>query len=1120
MNRFLSTSVLVFIHLNLFSQIQLPYNQRFDVAEGAPWVHYSIKGTDNWEIGTPAGQYLKGAFSNPNCWVTNLKGNTDINSVMCLETPYFSFMDNKLYYMSFYHKFRCYASGGNIEYSIDSCKTWKLLEGNDIDKYFWYNTATISVLNNKQGWSGMNSMYYQSFQESKFNLGFLKGEKAVKFRFKYASNSDGYEGWAIDNFAIDTIFVNLIAENTADIHISQFFNSVKVNYSYRIEGFHSGYHPFKTKYYLSTDSILDIDDLEIDSSSVLMSNNKFNYDKQIFIPDSLHSGLYYILHQHSCSDFKESNLNDNLGYNILRIDSAFIDGYKDDFEKSKVEWDSKNSYWEYGTGNYFQIEGSHSGFKSWYINHLPVSGGDRTTHLLKSPYLNFSDSLENYMCFYYRIKNSEYKTINISLDLYKFGNDQNSYNKQSVKLSPPRIQDWDCHCEKLSYLKGHKNSRIDINFESYAHEGHHADLLNVDDIYIGHAKPDFSARNIMEWNTPTSIASDTLTLTIFNGGITATKECQNQFFWSSDSIFDQSDQLIATDILKSIPDTSIILKKIRINKPTTQIGTYYLFYKLDATNTNEEIWENNNFGSVKIVQQQVISLPYINNFENQQVGWRHYATFGKDNWQIQNAQNLSYSKLNELSNVWCTGNSLLFDSRIHLLTPMFDLTTLKNPVLEFDAFFEAYNMNMSYSIDGGISWQVLDRSNSSFKIWYESSSGSHSSDLLIEKLEKTFTRNSLFQGVDNNRTTRFILDISKLSNNKKIIFRFNLSTTLKNEGWEYTGKGVILDNFSIKEKNVDLSIPYKKRLMISSLSKSVKFDMNIYNTGNYISDSVNISYYLSKDTIIDDQDQILDQVIIPPISPDRYFYINRKLPVVGISNYNYLLYYIDSKNRINESNELNNKGFWDLSLNPIADFPYVNNYNDSIIDGWKPYCTESYYRLRTIVALNEPVYSNGKRSFEWFTDKLGFSASVNNLPIFYLESPVFDFSGQSNVYIGFNVYSLGTQDRYTEGANLEYSLDGGEKWTLLGVHRDPLGANWYNYYQAYQLNNEPCWNGNLTYFKTANYDCSSILANKKNVIFRFKYRGILDVYYGYGFRLDNFIVSPNKFAVDLVALKN
>src|SRR5258708_22207254 len=54
---------------------------------------------------------------------------------------------------------------------------------------------------------------------------------------------------------------------------------------------------------------------------------------------------------------------------------------------------------------------------------------------------------------------------------------------------------------------------------------------------------------------------------------------------------------------------------------------------------------------------------------------------------------------------------------MHLYTPVFDLTQLNKPVIEFD--MKHYNyINMHYSIDGGATWIVLSTHNSYFSRWY------------------------------------------------------------------------------------------------------------------------------------------------------------------------------------------------------------------------------------------------------------------------------------------------------------------------------------------------------------------------------------------------------------------
>lgn len=71
----------------------------------------------------------------------------------------------------------------------------------------------------------------------------------------------------------------------------------------------------------------------------------------------------------------------------------------------------------------------------------------------------------------------------------------------------------------------------------------------------------------------------------------------------------------------------------------------------------------------------------------------------------------------------------------------------------------------------------------------------------------------------------------------------------------------------------------------------------------------------------------------------------------------------------------------------------------------------------------------------------------------YLESPCFDFTNVPNPWISFKVFW--ETERQYDGANLQYSLNGGTSWINVGAFGNPvdcLNDNWYNYATITNLN--------------------------------------------------------------------
>lgn len=1126
------------------AQITLPYYNNFDQpGDTAGWNHYSISGVDAWECGIPMGNALNSSLTPPNVWATNLDGSWTSFSVMCLETPYFDFSDTTEYVLSFAHQYQTQSyHGGNIEYTVDSGQTWQLLDGSANEKINWYNNNNITILG-QPGWS--YTAYSWGFKFPCHSLGFLSGNNSVKFRFQFGGSSNPEDGWVIDNFWIIPNVVNLIALNGKSYEASKYYPDFNVSAPIILQGIVTSSFNNTTLYYFSTDSILDAADSLLGSKTSSLNGSTSNWSETFnMIPDLPYGDYYIFMHHDAYNTLAESNENDNIAYCILHIDSTFLGDYKEDFEYPVDWWNSYavmsqsgsplgTDYWERGDNSMHKIYGTHSGINSWYIAQQAVSGAYRTTHYLESPFIDLSSDSNNIMCFWYKLFTIYPNTFNIELELSNSPDIPNF--SSSVPINNPRFFDWDCKCFDMSYLDGYNNNKFRFKFTSYAHFTNYAEQMVVDDIYLGAPKTDLSIEHNHSRTLNSNYVQDTIFYTFFNSGLDSVNQSTTAFYWSNDSILNSSDQFLGSNLESSLADTSYVFTNFSFATPTTVAGNYYLIAIADADSIIDEMWEENNTAVFPVVLSNIQTVPYENDFETQIDNWYHYSLFGNDDWSWAEPQGTVITNAFSGQKGFITQPNGIVSSQslMFLYTPVFDLSGVNNPVLEFDMFFDNYTgitktyyiprLNFSYSYDNGNSWHVLDTNNLSFKAWYYPSEfeifngtdileDSFLNELLFDYSEKTFVGSNRYQGRDASRVTKYILDINDLKIYPRIQFRYNFVTPDTS-----LGEGALIDNFKIKDAFIDLMVEYKKSLMISSLSQKIKFFMHIKNQGNYISNACDVNFYLSGDSILNATDYLLGQTSIPEIRPDMSSYVNVIFDAPpSLSGYNYLLYEIDPNNINTESNQNNNIGYWPLALDSISSYPYYYDFNDTIVDGWYQYSTLVYnsntpynHRFRNMLAPCEAIYGSDKKSGEWFTETVKQNSSAI-YPYFYLESPVFNFDLIDTIFLSFDLMCTGHIDN---GGNFELSTDGGNTWTIL-TGQNGYNYNWYNKYQLDELNNEPGWALNpagysLAILDSTGYDLS-FLKGEQSVAFRFKYRSNW-FFQGQGqvqgMRVDNFTVE-------------
>ena len=126
-----------------------------------------------------------------------------------------------------------------------------------------------------------------------------------------------------------------------------------------------------------------------------------------------------------------------------------------------------------------------------------------------------------------------------------------------------------------------------------------------------------------------------------------------------------------------------------------------------------------------------------------------------------------------------------------------------------------------------------------------------------------------------------------------------------------------------------------------------------------------------------------------------------------------------------------------------------------------------------------------------------------------LYSPMFQFNNYNNVKLSFwrNHYSEGSWD----GTRLEYTIDNGTTWNVLGTVADPNAVNWYT--MASILSSSlPAWEGNSLGWVKSEYTLVPMNGYTGLVQFRFIFTSDGSVQYD-GFSIDDFTLSK-PFAID------
>lgn len=1136
-------SILFFLaaFFSLSAQVTLPYTNNFDNADSEDqWSHYAVTGTDNWQRGVATGSLFPDNLS----WQTNLTGTPAANSNMALQTPSFDLTNANLpYVLSF--KYRANISSGNfyLDYSTDNGSTWLLLNPNTTLKKRW-QTSTGFTANNTA-----------NFVTSALNLSFLQGNSNVKFRFRLKTNvSVSGFGWIIDDFRIGSEDFNLYASAVNSNDISASCTAITVKSTVNFDNPYSTYYTTTTKYYLSTDTVLDAGDTYLAEWSSGFSNTLSDYSIDLTLPSSppLSPGQYFIVFEHDANHtLTEVSEEDNFGYSPLILRPVMNLPYSNDFEQDDENWKTGQDIsstiemkWERSLGRRHHIEKSHSGSNAWHTSKSINPHPEYTFQWVETPYFNLAATPGT-------------KTINFWYKCdYPNGADyyDNRYTVEySINCSPTwtslgtlpanASDEWENYSIYLSAEIGASNSvkfRITYRPNYLLPEG-----IIFDDFYIGPVRPDISVEKIYSNKryTNANTPSDVLKFEVANGGDTSLATTTvARMYWSDDAVLDGSDILLGDKTINTIPFLGKVWVQFNYTKPTAAAGNYYIIYVLDANNQANESRENNNTGVIPIEQLAVYPFPYYNDFEMDANNWTHEATLGQDDWQYTVPDGPLFHEAFSGTKAWTNRAATITSplSRCHLYTPAFNLFGSVKPVLEFDMKLDNFDavstimaLNMSYSTDNGATWALLNPINQSYSKWnqvleYDRDTGLDIDSYILQSRrlfafqEPAFANLDAYNSRDVDRATKYLLDISQLKNETNIRFRFNQTTMYTAENTRIL-EGAMIDNFKISEGQIDLNVPYTKNLTLSSLATKVNFSLDVKNSGNYISNASNIKFYLSSDTVYDAGDVALGTSELPQIRPDfkNNLILQYALPANWSNSYNHIVYAIDDTNANQESDETNNTGYFTLGQSGITTFPYHEDFEALAINGWTGYSYTfassgvlSKYRVTNRIAPTEEndFYEKTYNGI-FMTEKVPYGSWQDFLtPMYYMQSPAFDFTnytGTEPLAMAFDFMCVGSL--VENGGNMEYSINGGASWTLITTSNG-ASVNWYPSSIILTDFNQPGWYGSSGQIKTAKMNIA-FLQNQPNVLFRFKYYSNYAPSGGqapFGFRLDNFTVGAES----------
>lgn len=559
---------------------------------------------------------------------------------------------------------------------------------------------------------------------------------------------------------------------------------------------------------------------------------------------------------------------------------------------------------------------------------------------------------------------------------------------------------------------------------------------------------------------------------------------------------------MSTGTLASV--NSLSTANFSFNMDASAIGDYRLEVR---TNLSGDGDSQNDIASYQFDHYvSISSLPYSENFENSNGGW--YTSQANNLWRwvtVFSGSKDHIQSAGEGSKCWITNPLGPYEPFMdaYLYSPCFDFSSYtSDPMISFllihhfpegsPGFSEDYG-RLEYSTDGGMSWQDVGIMGGGTN-WYNHADGW----LDISP-----------GGVNNWLQASHRL--TGMAGKSDVRLRFLLHS---DPGLQDGMDGMAIDQIEIfVPPTLDASVTDVLSPQTNcGMTNVEEVNIEIHNKGNNTLTSVPVEYRFA-----------INGAALPGTWQSAGSYTGSILS--GMTD-QFLFtvdfsqvgdYVLEVRTQLSGDGNATNdtKSYSFNHYAPLSTFPASESF-ESGAALWTSDGTNSSWALGSPFATVITSASDGVNA--WATNLYGNS---NPTEASYVESPCYDFSALTNPQIKMDVW-YEAEDGW-DGANLSYSTDGGQTWTVVGAAGDP--NNWYNSMFAIPSLNggEDGWTGHNIAgslgWLTATRGLSG-LSGESNVKFRVNFGDALNNNTE-GFAFDNVIISnANSADVGVQSINN
>lgn len=469
--------------------------------------------------------------------------------------------------------------------------------------------------------------------------------------------------------------------------------------------------------------------------------------------------------------------------------------------------------------------------------------------------------------------------------------------------------------------------------------------------------------------------------------------------------------------------------------------------------------------SFKVFPQTIV---LYENFEN---GLGAFTSSGNTPWQPNDS--IKYADSTAIHNAY-TSN----DTNILTLTAAINLSTYQSAVLEFYHIAKIEIADKAFvqiSTDGGIKWINLDTA-------YYTGSGI----LLFDSLffDGSYSEWKFNQNVmpDSSWWKKETFNLSSFTgngfNNIKIRFKLISEDVFNWYGW-------VIDEFKIiatSSGEFDPPVITHTAIANTGSTNPITISATIVDASGL--DSVDIYYrtdsiWKGPYTMTKSINDTFQYIISGQPQGNKVDYYIRAIDSSGFNNTAYHPQYAPTTYHTYEI------------IPSIFEFPYFENFETSTATTWQHKADlktgntgvnpEDYWELGTPAKTNFNAAYSGTKAY--VTNLYGNYGSYSRSS---LMSPLFDLSSAKQPTLTF--YHKYDADYY-DGARIDYTINDGFTWQVLGSYGDSSGKNWYNTSSVYSASSpvvRPGWSGNAgASFIKSSYNLSAF--NTPGAFIRFRF---------------------------------